>query len=201
MCATFWNQNQWFKLTQNLQHLKIEKTKSYHKRFHLLQAAYWILNIYAIYVWSDIQGVAGFFEQYFFDLVLFYYQFFYMCVSVVVTQLLKQKYESICQMLKNQKLKIRVLKTEDEAEKCVQKLEEYVKLLKETVNIFNQIFGWPVLLNVFNSSFVTLDYLDDLCKNSFEYTRAQYIGVIISNIITFAFCLVSFCFISVIICF
>lgn len=61
--------------------------------------------------------------------------------------------------------------------------------LKDAVDIFNEVFGWPLLFIIFYWSLLVLDYTDDYFKDVGSYSRiklnAMSIGLLVVNLVRF----------------
>lgn len=170
----FWKVEKWNKINNVLKMPKIAKQTSANRKFLMSQITFWICHSYMIFVWTDVQGL-DFYKQYFIDVILIYYQYYYYCLLIILVQIITQNYEEITWRLKQSST-----------------IDLHLKIfqIRDAVDTFNEIFGWTAFLLILTSSIILIDYVDDLFKNSYGYSQAQYIGCVIANIITISYSLV-----------
>lgn len=144
---------------------------------------YWAVTIYVAYVWTDILGF-DYYKEYFVEVVQLYFQSYYNYFLCIIVKIFWGKYKHVNFLLSEQLVYMqnrRHVETE-RFHGFIKRMEGLVCSIKELNVIFNEIFGWPIIMIILYSSLLLLNYLDDIFKNSFGYDKQQYIGVIISNI-------------------
>ncbi|EFA05780.1 gustatory receptor [Tribolium castaneum] len=144
---------------------------------------YWVVTIYVAYVWTDILGF-NYYKEYFVEVVQLYFQFYYNYFLCVVVAIFWGKYRNVNFLLAEQlvHMQSRPFVDHDRFHAFIKRVEGLICSIKELNMIFNDVFGWPIIMIVLYSSLLLLNYLDDIFKNSFGYDNQQYLGVIISNI-------------------
>ncbi|CAH1380251.1 unnamed protein product [Tenebrio molitor] len=88
-----------------------------------------------------------------------YTQFFYVVFTLILLVLLLARYEHLRETLW-QVTKARSQLHSKQIVDIVRKLKNNIFTLKEGVEIFNDIFGWPILFTIVNGSSRSLIYLD-----------------------------------------
>ncbi|KAJ3652564.1 hypothetical protein Zmor_018517 [Zophobas morio] len=144
---------------------------------------YWGITVYVSYVWTDILGFE-YYEQYFVEVIQLYFQFYYSYFLCMFVKVFVGKYKYVNFLLSEQILYMQMRRptTLERFPISMRRIENLVCFLKEMNVAFNDVFGWPIILIILYSSILLLNYLDDIFKNSFGYSKNQYVGVIISNI-------------------
>ncbi|CAH1380596.1 unnamed protein product, partial [Tenebrio molitor] len=152
-------------------------------RFLLPNATYWVVSLYAAYVWTDILGFA-YYEEYFVEVIQLYFQFYYNYFLCIIVKIFLGKYKYVNSLLSEQLNYVKAARpiSTERFLVSLERIENIVCFLKELNLIFNDLCGWPIMLIILYSSLLNLNYLDDIFKNSFGYDQRQFIGVIISNI-------------------
>jgi hypothetical protein len=92
-----------------------------------------------------------------------YTQFFYVVFTLILLVLLLSRYEHLRETL-SQVTKARSQLHSKQIVDIVKKLKNSIFTLKEGVEIFNDIFGWPILFTIVNGSSRSLIYLDVIIK-------------------------------------
>nr|XP_015836309.1 PREDICTED: putative gustatory receptor 28b [Tribolium castaneum] len=63
-------------------------------------------------------------------------------------------------------------------------LENRVVFLKDIVDNFNKIFGWPLIFLMIVTGVAVVDFLDDIFKNSYDYSQEHYLGIVTATLLT-----------------
>jgi gustatory receptor len=134
-------------------------------------------------VWSDILGFE-YYGEYFVEVVQLYFQFYYNYFLCVIVKIFLNRYKYVNFLLSEQLIYVKIRKTISTKEYPISigRIEDLICGLKELNVIFNDIFGWPILMIILYSSLLMLNYLEEIFQNNFGYDNGQFLGVIISNI-------------------
>jgi gustatory receptor len=159
----------WFRLIETLATVKSTSQKYPFKLiFVVLQLVYFFLCFCGVY--SGVQYAGLSFVSYsVLQWYQHYIQFFYLVVTSAVLILILSKYQSLSETLSqviktNSQLRSRVLT------QILKKIRNNIFTLKEVVEIFNEIFGWMILFNIFCCVSKSLNFLDILIKMSGRWT-------------------------------
>jgi gustatory receptor len=117
------------------------------------------MNVYTFYVWIDVIGVK-FIKGYCVESLQVYSQFFNTVFACVILKMIQSRYK-YQKFLLNPHL---TLARKQLSNLILLKVKRNLLVLKETVDHFNDIFGWAILLNIFFASLRGLIYLDDTIK-------------------------------------
>jgi hypothetical protein len=61
-------------------------------------------------------------------------------------------------------------------------IEHLLAHFRDTVDLFNDPFGWPIVLMIVYTSLMVINYIDDTFKNSDNLDDEDFFKVVISNI-------------------
>ncbi|KAH0815855.1 hypothetical protein GEV33_006936 [Tenebrio molitor] len=152
---------QWSLLIRNLERVECEvnNQRSLYWIFFASNAIYFAMNIYTLYVWIDVVGVK-FIQGFCVESLQVYSQFFNTVLACVILKMIQSRYK-YQKFLLNQHL---TLARKQLSNLILLKVKRNLLVLKETVDHFNDIFGWAILLNIFFGSLRGLIYLDDAIK-------------------------------------
>jgi gustatory receptor len=167
----------------------VEMDKTWGKRvslylwFVLPNVIYLLVSFYVVSVWSDILGFE-YYGEYFVEVVQLYFQFYYNYFLCVIVKIFLNRYKYVNFLLSEQLIYVKIRKTISTKEYPISigRIEDLICGLKELNVIFNDIFGWPILMIILYSSLLMLNYLEEIFQNNFGYDNGQFLGVIISNI-------------------
>lgn len=136
--VVFYKENEWHQLMSNLRKIECNSLnlKNYFKSFTAINIIYWSLNFYTLWLWISSYGL-NYYKQYIMDIFQGYQALLYNYIMYVVLDMLLVRYTYLNQLL-NQNRNILLFK----------KLKSNIFLLKDNVEIFNKIFGWPILCNL-----------------------------------------------------
>jgi hypothetical protein len=111
-------------------------------------------------------------------------QIFYVVLGCIVLEMLLSRYHYQNQVLLkvwSQRMQLQeILKVSREA-------KQSLFVLKSSVDIFNDIFGWTTLLNIFNASIRTLIYVDSFIKKQGPFLVSNDAGNTIATLIQVTF--------------
>ncbi|EFA05785.1 gustatory receptor 84 [Tribolium castaneum] len=165
--AILYGKNKWYVVLDFLKN----KEQKYVCYFAIANAFYWVIVLYAISVWVDFEG-NDYFKKFSDDVVLFYNHFYICCFIYIFTKEVKNAYKSLNMMLKLPKIN------------KIQDLQNRVASLKNTIDSFNELFGLPFVCIIFTTGVTVVDFLDDILKNSYGYSRTQHLRIVAANLIT-----------------
>ncbi|RZC41410.1 7tm 7 domain containing protein, partial [Asbolus verrucosus] len=163
---------QWCRLIKNLkktQNISIGETQNYWW-FALANAIFWVIQFYESFIFTKMMGV-GFYAQYGVEYVQLYLQFFIYFLLQVFLKMFKSRYQSITKTLSDElylmvQLQRRPLVREGHSLTYLNKIKHNICVLKETVDTFNDIFGWPIVFIITFTSLQVLIYLQGLFVRS-----------------------------------
>jgi hypothetical protein len=111
-------------------------------------------------------------------------QIFYVVLGCIVLEMLLSRYHYQNQVLLkmwSQRMQLQqILKVSREA-------KQSLFVLKSSVDIFNDIFGWTTLMNIFNASIRTLIYVDSFIKKQSPFLVSNDAGNTIATLIQVTF--------------
>ncbi|RZC32870.1 hypothetical protein BDFB_014008, partial [Asbolus verrucosus] len=146
----------WFKLIHNLQcvdHQVDFQRKSFWLIIVVAHLVFWVIALFEIYIYFLIFDLtyAG---ANIFECFENYSLFFYAISACVVLSLLLSRYKHQILLLKKRTINIK-------------KVKNNIRLLKESVDIFNNIFGWVILSNTFYGALKCLMYINIMVKHEY----------------------------------
>ncbi|RZC34766.1 7tm 7 domain containing protein, partial [Asbolus verrucosus] len=163
--------SQWYILIKNLKITQksddVTEKKS-GRSFVWFNFAFWSCMAYMTYTFANIMGVE-FFKQYWVEYVQLYVQFLTSFLMYTILTMLRARYCSVFRQLFN----IRKFGA------AANRIKHDINILKETVDVFNDIFGWPTLLIVVFVSLQVLAYLD----NIFVVSSTTDVKILLYNVI------------------
>ncbi|EEZ99382.1 gustatory receptor 66 [Tribolium castaneum] len=160
--------NQWYKLVKNLMLTGKDPTTGHKKYFGFI-----VVNVIflAMMVYLNVVFGTDFVKRFTLNFFKLYVQFFINYLVYAILQILKMRYRSLAQSLENE------ANIRDTTLKRVS--YDYI-LLKESVSIFNNIFGWLILFNTIHSSLQIVVYPSDTFLSSrIEWILADIFVLII----------------------
>jgi hypothetical protein len=150
--------NRWSQLVENLKKLESKSTNSHRFLFVAAHLSFCLLLGTMNFVCVTSFG-SNCIKLYHSEYYQFYSQFFYMLFSYTVLRLLVARYRYQRTLLKQKIMTERTRFTTN-----LEKIRCSLITLKETVDIYNDIFGTVTLLNIFFISGKTLVYFDNIVK-------------------------------------
>jgi hypothetical protein len=149
----------WFEMIQCLERVRCHKNRyaSYHLQFVMAQLVGLSFTVVGICIYSfffSIKFAVGIFLL----CIEINLQLFYVVLRCIILEMLKCRY---------QHQKCLILKARSQAHfhnlfKIVTKIKHNLFLIKTAIDLFNDIFGWTTLLNIFSASVRTLIHIDSL---------------------------------------
>ncbi|RZC41944.1 gustatory receptor [Asbolus verrucosus] len=163
---------QWFKLIKNLKKTQnVTNEKSHLWAFIASNFFYWGMEVHMTYLFTKIMDVE-FYKQFAIEYLQMYSQFLIYFLLHVLLKMIISRYRSITNILNDQLGLIRKLERRQLRPRypmtCLRKLKYDICLLKETVDIFNNIFGWPILFSIIFTSLQVLIYLQVIFTRGFK---------------------------------
>ncbi|EFA01378.1 gustatory receptor 29 [Tribolium castaneum] len=148
----------WITLIKNLKRLESVPPKKKHPHLITIACTHFA-NISAIMyntvLWARILK-STYYKAFSFELMQLHLKFLYNFIIYVILEMMISRYTFVKHLLTNQQKNIQVLK------KCTYS----VYLLKETVDIFNDLFGWPILFTVMYASLRILYCFESIIRDS-----------------------------------
>ncbi|KAH0808189.1 hypothetical protein GEV33_014602 [Tenebrio molitor] len=148
---------QWFLLVRHLERVECEinNAKSLYMIFFVSNAIYLAVSVYTVSVWTRALGFR-FVNTYVFELLPVYSQFFITVSICVILKMIQSRY-------KHQK--ILLIRHFTQARKQLSylilfKIKRSLLVLKDAVDLFNDIFGWNILLSIFFGAVRSLIYIE-----------------------------------------
>ncbi|XP_068901834.1 uncharacterized protein [Tenebrio molitor] len=169
--VSFWKREQWSELLDNLRVVEnlTGVRKSCESRFTryggvvAAHAVYFTVTFYAVGFWYRISNTL-YFQQHAVRQIEHYIQFFYKYVLAILLKMILEKYQEVNVLLTTllqyrQKLRTDFFSVYDPLLFNLKKTEYALCLLKRTVNIFNDLFGWPIFFIILHTTFQILNHV------------------------------------------
>lgn len=177
---SFWKRKQWSEFVEKLE-ISYKLTQIYDSRgypytiFVTSHIIFLVLGIYNACVWYGIEGTVMF-KKFGMRRIENYILFYYSLLLIVILGMLLTSYKKLNTIMKsyvNQKLQF--YKT------TLRKISYTVFFLKETVDAFNNLFGWPLLFIIYQTLLQLLIYLYFMITNeeTFEVIFVQVSLIVI----------------------
>ncbi|RZC33576.1 7tm 7 domain containing protein, partial [Asbolus verrucosus] len=185
--AVFWKRKQWYRLLRNLKMTESRNTDRskvpYWTSFVVTHVIFWMITVYDTYAWVDIMGFE-FFKQYSVEIFQSYFLFLYQFLLYVITKLVLLRYRKLVALLMPQfhySAELRQsVSTTDNFLLSIKNFENKFCLLKEIVEVFNDVFGWPILLIIIYTGLQLLNYIDELSDRRFQ--ESEFDEAVVSNV-------------------
>jgi hypothetical protein len=168
----FHKQSQWFHLMRSLGDTQCHKNKF--RRYYLQFVTSQLMEIILI-----LAGVG--FHLIFLNVVNMlgallicievYLQFFYLVVRCIILEMLLSRYQYQKEVLLKAKPKKVLMQY---FHKVLVESKKNLYVLKEAADVFNDIFGWTTLLNIFSTFLRTLILLDGIIRNGGLFTAFHF---------------------------
>jgi hypothetical protein len=160
---------QWSVLIKNLKDTEhISKEKSSTKYFVIANLTFWTVMIFMSYVFTQRHSW-DFYKKYAVEYVQLYVQFFITFLICSILRLFKSRYRSINHVLTRNISIIRKLDRQSFSKgfplHFLRKIRYDLSVLKEAVDSFNNIFGWPIFLTMVFVNLQVLIYLESFFTN------------------------------------
>ncbi|KAH0820653.1 hypothetical protein MTP99_000554 [Tenebrio molitor] len=182
--TALWKRPQWHKLTKNLKTVQnhnniVEKSDRFLFVFYnLIYCGY---QTYMTLIFYDIMGVE-FFKQFAIEYLQLYGQFIINFAFYVFSKVVLVRYRSLRKNLESQVRLVRKLSSRRVVYSLdhLNRIKYDIYLLKESVDIINNLFGWPVLLNIMFAGLQMLVYMQGIVVGAFyTYDTIIYTVMII----------------------
>ncbi|RZC33860.1 7tm 7 and/or Lig chan domain containing protein, partial [Asbolus verrucosus] len=159
MIAVFSNRLKWWKLMKKLKISPKSRTPWY-MGFVLTHTVYWINEISLTYVWTKF-GTTALVKQYLIEIVQQYSKFLYSFLIYTTLKIILFQYETVSNEIEY------LTRNLDKSNFLFFLTKHQISLigLKETVELFNNIFGWPILIIIVYAGLQILLYLDMVISN------------------------------------
>ncbi|XP_044265275.1 uncharacterized protein LOC123011746 [Tribolium madens] len=152
---------QWSKLLVNL---KVDQEKKSH--FIIANILFHLIHVYSTVVFTLFLGV-NYIIQYGFEYLQLYSQFLFYFLLYTILKILVVKYTQLKTTLSEERRPLMPL----------QVIKSHIFSLRESIDAFNDIFGWPFLLLIMFTSFQIMIYLQGIFVGS-----RKSLATIISNV-------------------
>jgi hypothetical protein len=182
--TVLWKRPQWHKLTKNLKTVQnhnniVEKSDRFLFVFYnLIYCGY---QSYMTLIFYKIMGVE-FFKQFAIEYLQLYGQFIINFAFYVFSKMVLVRYRSLRKNLESQVRLVRKLSSRRIVYSLdhLNRIKYDIYLLKESVDIINNLFGWPVLLNIMFAGLQMLVYMQGIVVGAFyTYDTIIYTVMII----------------------
>ena len=162
---------------------KSTKVKQYYFVFFFVNAFFWTVTISDLWIWYDIVGWE-YIQQYLMDGVQTYFVLIYSLVLHALIRSLAGYYDNLRHLLENRisQWKKHIHMVPDDSSAFLVHNQHLFALLKDTVDVFNDIFGWPILLVLVYTGLLVIDYLDYTFKNYDGLDNNDFYKVATSNV-------------------
>jgi gustatory receptor len=157
--VTFWKRRQWKELVENLKVIAEAEIWSSVVVFIGLQFFGVLILTFALYTKIDMYGFE-YMTRYNVDYLQEYMLYLYNTILYVIAKIIFIKYKLIHKFLQQ------VLNRKDDCEMNyylkLKQIETHLYLLKDTVDIFNDIFGWPIFFIILYTTLHILNHFDNI---------------------------------------
>ncbi|XP_044260339.1 uncharacterized protein LOC123008550 [Tribolium madens] len=171
---TFWKKTQWKVFWEKFD-MSYKLTQTYDIRgytytiFVISHVIFFAVGVYNMYVWYGIEGITMI-TKFGMRRIENYIHFFYSLFLTIILEMLLTRYKKLNAILNSyltQKLHF--------YDSTIRKMSYIVCHLKETVNIFNDLYGWPLFFIIYQTLLQFLIYLYFMITNeeSFEVIFVQ----------------------------
>ncbi|RZC05039.1 hypothetical protein BDFB_014094 [Asbolus verrucosus] len=173
--------SQWFILIKNFK-ITQEESENINEKSHLLKFAFsnFIflgILLHMTYKFASLIGV-DFFKMYTIQYVQIYAQFLHNFLIYTVLNMLRVRYRAVTLALSKEVCLVTKLERRSVAS-FLNKIKYNVCILKENVDIFNNIFGWPNLLIILSGSLQILLSFDNIFQESLIGDFERIVGNIV----------------------
>ncbi|KAJ3620194.1 hypothetical protein MTP99_004174 [Tenebrio molitor] len=165
--VTFRKRDQWSKLMKNLKIIHNGRKIKYFTSFLMAQGIYFITMGVTTFSFYEIQGVR-YFREFSCSMALIYTKYLQKLFLYVILKMTAETYRSLGQQLRS----LMVKSNTQHITVVLRRIKYFAEVLKDTVNIFNGIFGWPItliltftilhLLNYLDYTFIAITNLDEM---------------------------------------
>jgi gustatory receptor len=185
----FWKRQQWESLLGNLQKIKSgvlaggTSLTSYYIGYFVANLVFCVATVSDFYIWYQIVGYE-YFQQYLVETVQVYMLFYYYFVLFAFIKMLRGYYTNLRLLLEEKFANCHHIGTTFTGKNLnfLPNIEHLLAHLRDTVDLFNDLFGWPILLMIVYTSLMVINYIDDTFKNSDNLDDEDFFKVVISNI-------------------
>jgi gustatory receptor len=188
--VTFRKKDHWFRLMKNLKIIHLCDNRGRRMKncttFLMGHGIYFVIMSFTTFTWYDLRGVR-FFREFSCTMALIYTKYLQKFILYVILNMIADKYHSLCQQLRS-------LMDKSNTQQIVAVLrgmKYFIEVLKDTVNIFNGIFGWPITLILTFTILHLLNYLDYSFITIVNLDKMFIINSVISNVMLLIFDFVS----------
>ncbi|XP_064214558.1 uncharacterized protein LOC107398074 isoform X2 [Tribolium castaneum] len=168
--ASFFNSKPWCKLLSKLQ--DVEESRFFYVEFLITNAVFWLVSLFSTYSYFGFSLFKRF-EIVVTSLVQSYVMFYYNYLIYAILKIIRAKYKDL-----NKALKKGVISSKQ--------IETSLFNLKEIVDTFNKIFGWPLLFIIFTSSIIFLDYTDEFFNGKIFALEGRKFGMALGSYVSMA---------------
>ncbi|RZC32000.1 7tm 7 domain containing protein [Asbolus verrucosus] len=162
-----YKKNQWRKIMQNMRIVVSAVDKVKISRAVTVVLILHVFGVAIIFSSICLRGTVGgveYFKQYNVRYFQHYLMLFYSTLLYLVSNLLVLSYKHLNDFLRQSVTGKKILLS-------VNKIESSVYLLKDTIDLFNDIFGWPILQIISYTIFYTIGQIDKIfIANSLQNT-------------------------------
>jgi gustatory receptor len=184
--VTFRKRDQWSKLMKNLKIIYNSRKMKYFTSFLMAQGIYFITMGVTTFSFYEIQGVR-YFREFSCSMALIYTKYLQKLFLYVILKMIAETYRSLGQQLRS----LMVKSNTQHVSMVLRRIKYFAEVLKDTVNIFNGIFGWPITLILTFTILHLLNYLDYTFIAITNLDEMFVMKYIISDIMMIVFNLVS----------
>ncbi|RZC42336.1 7tm 7 domain containing protein [Asbolus verrucosus] len=162
----------WMRLLVNLKNIDCQiKQGSFKLILILAHVAFFIVTSAGIYLYLIVFGLT-YTELNIIDCFENYSLFFYVICTCITLYLILSRYKHQILLLQKKRINIKQIKRN-------------MLTLKESVNNFNDIFGWIILLNIFYCAIKCLIFIDIMIKSReagrSHFLRLYCVGIVLLN--------------------
>jgi hypothetical protein len=161
---------QWFKLVETLSGVRSSPSRiSFRVILATSQVVFWCLISFGVYAGMRTLGLSRIAAS-LIQCYQYYAVFFYLVLTSIILKLLLLRYQHLNESL------VKITGTQHRSKQVAEILREArrcIFLLKDSVETFNDIFGWTILCSIFTIVATTLVYVDVIIKETYVFIFAS----------------------------
>ncbi|EFA07613.1 gustatory receptor 116 [Tribolium castaneum] len=185
MKSCFWDVDKWRVLITNFRYVdeKLQNTgtkelrvlKNFYCGFAVKEVVFLLFVTYEMYIWSNVLELSFVKGMKLGPMIDLYYEFHFIAFLTCITECLRMRYEELNARLVRMNSSLTIVKD-------LRSLVQYYRILGEIIDIFNNLFGYQIILLIFHSGLQIISSLN-FCFTIITHTDGPlYQHFIIANI-------------------
>lgn len=157
LIGIYFKKEMWKHFINNLRILECDISKNKKTYVILLissHVVYFGAVLYATVLWINILKVL-YLKWFFFELFQFYIKFYYNFIIYIVLEMILSRYKFIKKLV-----------MKEQSIEALKKCAFTVYILKNSVDIFNEIFGWPIFFLIVYTALKVLYYFEAILRDA-----------------------------------